>query len=57
MDNKTYNRITSTILLIIGAGGVIISTAHAIPLYGAVGLVPLVLSIGALILGLDKDTD
>ena len=57
MDNKTYNRITSIILLIVGVGGVLVSLVHAIPLYGALGIVPLILSIGAMILGLDKDTD
>lgn len=57
MSNKTYNRIIATLLLIVGAGGVIVSLVHAFPIYGALGIVPMILSIGALIMGLDKDTD
>lgn len=57
MSDKTYNRITSIILLIVGVGGVLVSLVHAFPLYGALGLVPLLISLGAIILGLDKDTD
>jgi hypothetical protein len=56
MDEKTYNRVTSILLLIIGCGGVLVSLVHAIPTYGAIGVVALILSLGALILGLDKDT-
>ena len=57
MSDKTYNRITSAILLVVGVGGVLVSLVHAFPLYGALGLVPLLISLGAIILGLDKDTD
>ena len=57
MSDKTYNRITSVILLVVGVGGVLVSLVHAFPLYGALGLVPLLISLGAIILGLDKDTD
>lgn len=57
MSDKTYNRITSIILLIVGVGGVLVSLVHAFPAYGALGLVPLLISLGAIILGLDKDTD
>lgn len=56
MENKTYNRIVSIACLIIGAGGVLVSLVHAIPLYGTLGFVPLILSLGAMIIGLDKDT-
>jgi hypothetical protein len=57
MKDKTYNRITAILLLIIGAGGVLVSLVHAIPVYGALGIVPMILSVGALIMGLDKNTD
>ena len=57
MKDKTYNRIIAIILLIVGAGGVLVSLVHAIPMYGALGIVPMILSVGALIMGLDKDTD
>lgn len=57
MKDKTYNRIIAIILLIVGAGGVLVSLVHAFPTYGALGIVPLILSVGALIIGLDKDTD
>ena len=57
MSDKTYNRVTSILLLVFGVGGILVSLVHALPLYGAMGLVPLLISIGALILGLDKDTD
>ena len=57
MKDKTYNRIIAIILLIVGAGGVLLSLVHAFPTYGALGIVPLILSVGALIMGLDKDTD
>ena len=56
MENKTYNRVVSIICLVLGAGGVLVSLVHALPVYGALGFVPLILSIGALIIGLDKDT-
>jgi hypothetical protein len=55
--NKIYNRVTAILLLIIGSGGVLVSLVHAFPIYGAIGLVPLILSVGALLMGLDKDTD
>lgn len=57
MSDKTYNRVTSILLMVFGVGGILVSLVHALPLYGAMGLVPLLISIGALILGLDKDTD
>jgi hypothetical protein len=57
MKDKTYNRIVSAFCLITGAGGVLVSLVHAIPNYGALGFVPLILSLGAMIIGLDKDTD
>ena len=57
MKDKTYNRITAILLLIVGVGGVLMSLVHAIPTYGALGIVPMILSIGALIMGLDKNTD
>ena len=57
MKDKTYNRIMSIILLIIGVGGVLVSLVHAIPTYGPLGMVALLISLGALIMGLDKDTD
>ena len=56
MNDKTYNRIMSAVLLILGVGGVLVSLVHAIPTYGAIGLVPLIISVGAMILGLDKET-
>ena len=57
MANKTYNRITAVLLLFFGVGGVLVSLVHAIPAYGALGMIPLVISVGTIILGLDKDTD
>lgn len=57
MANKTYNRITAALLLFFGVGGVLVSLVHAIPVYGALGMIPLVISVGTIILGLDKDTD
>ena len=57
MKDKTYNRLAATIEGILGVGGVLVSLVHAIPLYGALGIVPLVLSIGLLIIALDKDTN
>ena len=57
MKDKTYNRIMAFVYFILGAGGVIVSLVHAIPMYGALGIIPLLLSIGILIVALDKDTD
>ena len=57
MKDKTYNRLAAAIEGILGVGGVLVSLVHAIPLYGALGIVPLVLSIGLLIIALDKDTN
>ena len=57
MKDKTYNRLTAFLYLILGAGGVVVSLAHAIPLYGALGIIPFLLSIGILIVALDKDTN
>jgi len=57
MKDKTYNRLTAFLYLILGAGGVVVSLVHAIPLYGALGIIPFLLSIGILIVALDKDTD
>ena len=57
MKDKTYNRLTAFLYLIVGAGGVVVSLAHAIPLYGALGIIPFLLSIGILIVALDKDTN
>lgn len=57
MANKTYNRITAALLLFFGVGGVLVSLVYAIPAYGALGLVPMIISVGTIILGLDKDTD
>lgn len=56
MTDKTYNRITAILLLIFGVGGVLVSLVHAIPTYGVIGVAPLFISIGAIIIGLDKDT-
>ena len=56
MDDKTYNRITSIIELLLGVGGLIVSVFHAIQTYGPLGLIAVIVSIGVLILGLDKDT-
>ena len=56
MTDKTYNRITAILLFIFGVGGVLVSLVHAIPTYGVIGVAPLVISIGAIIIGLDKDT-
>lgn len=57
MKDKTYNRIMAFVYFVLGAGGVLVSLAHAIPTYGALGIVPFLLSIGILIVALDKDTD
>lgn len=57
MKDKTYNRVTAFLYLILGSGGVVVSLVHAIPLYGALGIIPFLLSIGILIVALDKDTD
>ncbi len=57
MKDKTYNRLTAFLYLILGVGGVVVSLVHAIPLYGALGIIPFLLSIGILIVALDKDTD
>lgn len=55
MKDKTYNRITSAILLIVGVGGVLMSLVYAIPTHGMfVGMVTICISIGSLILGLEK---
>ena len=57
MKDKTYNRITAFIYMLLGIGGVLVSLVHAIPMYGALGIIPLLLSIGLLIVALDKDTN
>jgi hypothetical protein len=57
MKDKTYNRIMAFVYFILGAGGVVVSLVHAIPVYGALGIIPFLLSIGVLIIALDKDTD
>lgn len=57
MKDKTYNRIMAFVYFILGAGGVVVSLVHAIPVYGALGIIPFLLSIGVLIVALDKDTD
>ena len=57
MKDKTYNRITAFIYMLLGIGGVLVSLVHAIPMYGALGIIPLLLSIGILIVALDKDTN
>lgn len=57
MKDKTYNRIAAIIEGILGIGGVLVSLVHAVPLYGALGIVPLILSVGLLIIALDKDTN
>ena len=57
MKDKTYNRISAIVLGILGIGGLLVSLAHAIPMYGALGIVPFLLSIGLLIMALDKDTN
>lgn len=57
MKDKTYNRIMAFVYFVLGAGGVLVSLAHAIPTYGALGIVPFLLSIGILIVALDKDTN
>ena len=55
MKDKTYNRITSAILLIGGVGGILMSLVYAIPTHGMfVGMVTICISIGSLILGLEK---
>lgn len=57
MKDKTYNRIAAVVEGILGIGGVLVSLVHAVPLYGALGIVPLILSVGLLIIALDKDTN
>lgn len=57
MKDKTYNRISAIVLGILGIGGLLVSLVHAIPMYGALGIVPFLLSIGLLIMALDKDTN
>ena len=57
MKDKTYNRISAIILGVLGIGGLLVSLVHAIPMYGALGIVPFLLSIGLLIMALDKDTN
>lgn len=57
MKDKTYNRISAIVLGILGIGGLLVSLIHAIPMYGALGIVPFLLSIGLLIMALDKDTN
>lgn len=57
MKDKTYNRIMAFVYMVIGVGGVLVSLVYAIPMYGALGIIPLLLSIGILIVALDKDTD
>lgn len=57
MKDKTYNRIMAFVYMVIGFGGVLVSLVHVIPIYGALGIIPLLLSIGILIVALDKDTD
>ena len=57
MKDKTYNRIAAAIEGILGIGGVLVSLVHAVPLYGVLGIVPLMLSVGLLIIALDKDTN
>lgn len=57
MKDKTYNRIMALLFFILGVGGALVSVVHAIPLYGALGIVPLLISIGVLIIALDKDTN
>lgn len=57
MKDKTYNRIMAFVYFILGVGGILVSLVHAIPMYGALGIIPFLLSIGMLIVALDKDTD
>ena len=57
MKDKTYNRIMAFVYFILGVGGVLVSLVYAIPMYGALGIIPFLLSIGILIVALDKDTD
>ena len=57
MKDKTYNRISAIVLGILGIGGLLVSLIHAIPMYGALGIVPFLLSVGLLIMALDKDTN
>ena len=57
MKDKTYNRISAIVLGLLGIGGLLVSLVHAIPMYGALGIVPFLLSIGLLIMALDKDTN
>lgn len=57
MKDKTYNRISAIVLGILGIGGLLVSLVHVIPMYGALGIVPFLLSIGLLIMALDKDTN
>lgn len=57
MKDKTYNRIMAFVYFVLGVGGVLVSLVYAIPTYGAMGLIPFLLSIGVLIVALDKDTN
>ena len=57
MKDKTYNRISAIVLGILGIGGLLVSLVRAIPTYGALGIVPFLLSVGLLIMALDKDTN
>ena len=57
MKDKTYNRISAIVLGILGIGGLLVSLVRAIPMYGALGIVPFLLSVGLLIMALDKDTN
>ena len=57
MKDKTYNRISAIVLGLLGIGGLLVSLVRAIPMYGALGIVPFLLSIGLLIMALDKDTN
>ena len=57
MKDKTYNRIMAFVYFVLGVGGVLVSLVYAIPVYGALGLVPFLLSIGVLMVALDKDTN
>ena len=45
------------VYFVLGVGGVLVSLVYAIPTYGALGIVPFLLSIGVLIVALDKDTN
>ena len=56
MKDKTYNRLMAFIYFVLGVGGVLVSLVHAIPMYGTLGIIPFLISIGVLIVALDKDT-